>query len=462
MRAKAHITVLMAMAAVPLAGAQGAAQVAAKPAATPPAKAAAHGSARTPLVKPEESWDSLFVVHPKVGASPAAVAAGAVAHGAASETARVDEKRATPTVTHTATLAAAPTTPRHDAAHPAAQVETSSTPKQRPDLEGEASADAAMVARVHAWQAAQRDEEAERETAARLAVHTADTTMRSGATPSDPVLWSAEVVYPGDDTAGAGTATETAAGTDTGAATGVDTGATPAGAGAEIPQLGAPSGTDAGEERSVPGLMPTLRISSLKNASGRLAVPAPLYGSREILLHQNEMADRDGLDRVQDEADLLDLRRKKQLVALPVNSTMQIDERLPEDRRYTRPWTAEFLEVLSRDFFATFHQPLQVTSAVRTVEIQKKLERTNGNAAPSEGETASPHLTGEAVDIAKHGLSLTEVAWMRAYLEPLMGAGKIDVEEEFRQACFHVSVYRSYLPGADVVAARGVAGAATP
>jgi hypothetical protein len=27
-----------------------------------------------------------------------------------------------------------------------------------------------------------------------------------------------------------------------------------------------------------------------------------------------------------------------------------------------------------------------------------------------------------------------------------MRAGKIDVEEEFKQACFHVSVYRSYAP----------------
>jgi hypothetical protein len=34
---------------------------------------------------------------------------------------------------------------------------------------------------------------------------------------------------------------------------------------------------------------------------------------------------------------------------------------------------------------------------------------------------------------------------MRAYLQPLIGQGKIDVEEEFRQACFHISVYRNYV-----------------
>ena len=27
-----------------------------------------------------------------------------------------------------------------------------------------------------------------------------------------------------------------------------------------------------------------------------------------------------------------------------------------------------------------------------------------------------------------------------------MQSGKIDVEEEFQQACFHISVYRAYLP----------------
>jgi hypothetical protein len=34
---------------------------------------------------------------------------------------------------------------------------------------------------------------------------------------------------------------------------------------------------------------------------------------------------------------------------------------------------------------------------------------------------------------------------MRAYLLPLQTAGKIDVEEEFQQSCFHISVYRSYM-----------------
>jgi hypothetical protein len=200
------------------------------------------------------------------------------------------------------------------------------------------------------------------------------------------------------------------------------------------------------EEAATPVLLPELRVSSLYDSHGHLMVPPPLYGSHENLLHQNQMADLDGLNRVRDDADLLDLRHQKKLVALPENEALRVDVRLPEDRRFSRPWTAAFLNILARDHYAAFHQPLQVDSAVRTVQFQQRLTHSNGNAAPSTGDTASPHLTGQAVDIAKHGLSITEIAWMRAYLQPLIGQGKIDVEEEFQQACFHISVYRSYDP----------------
>jgi hypothetical protein len=200
------------------------------------------------------------------------------------------------------------------------------------------------------------------------------------------------------------------------------------------------------EEAATPVLLPPLRVASLYDSNGHLMVPPPLFGSHENLIHQNQMADRDGLDRVRDEADLLDLRRQHKLVALPENEALRVDDRLPEDRRFSRPWTAAFLAVLARDHYDSFHMPLQVNSAVRTVEFQRHLERSNANAAPSFGDNASPHLTGQAVDIAKHGLTITEIAWMRAYLQPLIDQGKIDVEEEFQQSCFHISVYRNYVP----------------
>jgi hypothetical protein len=201
------------------------------------------------------------------------------------------------------------------------------------------------------------------------------------------------------------------------------------------------------DESLVPSPAP-VPVAILYDRRGRVVMPPALKGSHEILVRQNEMADREGLDRVQDEQDLNRMRDARLLVPLPGVAGLQMDERLPADRRYCRPWTAQFLAVLSRAYYARFHSSLQVNSAVRTVEVQQRLLRINGNAAPAEGETASPHLTGQAVDLAKKGLTLTQIAWLRGYLMPLVQSGKVDVEEEFQQACFHISVYRSYVPQA--------------
>jgi hypothetical protein len=158
------------------------------------------------------------------------------------------------------------------------------------------------------------------------------------------------------------------------------------------------------------------------------------------------MADSEGLDRIQDDDDLNRMRALHLLVPLQSSARMVVNEELPENRRYARPWTARFAVDTARAFYARFHQPLRLNSAVRTVEYQLRLQRVNGNAAAVDGDGASPHLTGQALDFGKRGMSIAEIAWMRAYLAPLMRAGKLDVEEEFQQACFHISVYRSYMP----------------
>ncbi|WP_114209113.1 DUF5715 family protein [Acidisarcina polymorpha] len=179
---------------------------------------------------------------------------------------------------------------------------------------------------------------------------------------------------------------------------------------------------------------------------GKFPFPPPLKGSRDSLLRQNVRSQKEGLEPVQDDADLLALRRDRQLVPIPVTAALLVDGRLPVNRRYCRVWTAQFLADLSRVHYGRFHRPIQLNSAVRTVEYQRHLELINANAAPAEGEDASPHLTGATIDIAKRGLSMAEIGWIRAYLMPLQSAGKVDVEEEFYQSCFHITVYRSYHP----------------
>jgi hypothetical protein len=172
----------------------------------------------------------------------------------------------------------------------------------------------------------------------------------------------------------------------------------------------------------------------------------PLRGSRESLLRQNERDTAEGLVRIQDDEQLNAMRASRELVLLPASSTLRVNPGLPYNRRYCRPWTSRFLSDLARVHYARFHNALQVNSAVRTVAFQRALIEVNGNAAAADGDMASPHLTGAAVDIAKKGLSESEIAWMRAWLLPLQTAGKIDVEEEFYQACFHITVYSSYAP----------------
>jgi hypothetical protein len=183
------------------------------------------------------------------------------------------------------------------------------------------------------------------------------------------------------------------------------------------------------------------KIVLLQRAS--LVTVSPLRGSYESLVRQNVKSEADGLERIEDDDDLRDRITRKQLIPLPASSALAVNS-VPEDRRYCRPWTAGFLSDLAAAHAKLFHHPVEVSSAVRTVDFQKHLMRINGNAAQAEGEVASPHLTGATIDIAKHGLTRQELEWMRNFLLPLEQAGKIDVEEEFKQACFHITVYKSY------------------
>ncbi len=173
-------------------------------------------------------------------------------------------------------------------------------------------------------------------------------------------------------------------------------------------------------------------------------MPPPLKGSFESLARQNERAEADGLERILDEADLASRIEQKLLVPVPASGSLAVNANLPENHRYCRPWTANFLGDLARTHAAQFHRPIEVSSAVRTVEYQQQLMMINGNAAAAEGDIVSPHLTGGTVDVVKQGMTRQELGWMRNWLLARQLAGTIDVEEEFRQSCFHITVYRNY------------------
>jgi len=171
----------------------------------------------------------------------------------------------------------------------------------------------------------------------------------------------------------------------------------------------------------------------------------PMFkGSHEMLVKQNEIIDQMELPRIADDDELETIISNEQLVQLKESSSLRIAANLKDTRRYCKPWTRDFVEDLSQAFYEEFKKPIQVNSAVRTVQQQKKLRRHNRNAGPIEGETASTHLTGIALDISKRGLTRKQHAWVEQYFLPLKEAGLIDPIEERRQPVFHVVVFDRY------------------
>jgi hypothetical protein len=169
-----------------------------------------------------------------------------------------------------------------------------------------------------------------------------------------------------------------------------------------------------------------------------------LRGSHDSLLRQNEEIDRLKLTRINDDQQLEELELRGELVSLHNSRSLQIAPNLELNRRFCRPWTRAFLEDLSQAFYAQFHQPIQVTSAVRTVDQQARLQRSNSNAAPIDGDTASSHLAGLTVDIGKRPMSRGQRAWFDQYVFKLQQLGLVEAAEERRQACYHIMVSNRY------------------
>ncbi|PYY22474.1 MAG: hypothetical protein DMG62_13510 [Acidobacteria bacterium] len=173
-------------------------------------------------------------------------------------------------------------------------------------------------------------------------------------------------------------------------------------------------------------------------------VAPELRGSRDSLLKQNSEIDQAGLMRIEDDAQLEQLEERGVLVPIVSSEYLTVNPYLKENRRYARPWAVQFVDDISREFHQQFGRPLQVTSAVRTVEQQWHLMRFNHNAAPAEGEVASSHLAGTTVDIGKRGLTRKQHKWVANYLARMKEQDVIEPEEERRQACFHVMVSQRY------------------
>jgi hypothetical protein len=186
------------------------------------------------------------------------------------------------------------------------------------------------------------------------------------------------------------------------------------------------------------------RLSTRRSHVRRVSWNPVFRPSRDSLLRQNEEIDRLELPRIQDDAELEQLKSREELVPIVAGRTLRFDPRLDPSRRYCRPWTLDFVDDLSEAYYQQFHEQIQVNSAVRTVKGQKKLRRHNRNAAPAEGDIASSHLAGITVDLQRRGMTRQQVQWVEQYMTPLRDEGLIEPEEERHQWVFHVAVSDRY------------------
>ncbi len=197
-----------------------------------------------------------------------------------------------------------------------------------------------------------------------------------------------------------------------------------------------------------------MRASVITFAVAAILVIGPVCmsgGVRSVLVArassqsvQNEHADEYHLSRMRNVAMIRRFHAAGLLVSVPSRTRFYYLHRIPAAYRYLRPWAKTFLSRLSREFYATFHQRLRVTSLVRTVALQRRLLHRNPNAAEATGSYRSSHLTGATLDISKHFMRPQGQAWMRHVLHELARRGYVYAIEEFEEPCFHIMVYPTY------------------
>jgi hypothetical protein len=165
-----------------------------------------------------------------------------------------------------------------------------------------------------------------------------------------------------------------------------------------------------------------------------------LAPSHQSLLLQNQIITQMGLVRIGDERELSRLVDAEVLVALPSSNAVKIAPSLPANRRYVLPMVNSFLVKLASEYYAEFHQPLTVDSAVRPVTVQKWLRRHNASAAPINGDTASSHEAGCTIDLSRR-LTKQQTRWLEWRLTYYMLARQAVLVEEERN-CFHIMTVR--------------------
>jgi Family of unknown function (DUF5715) len=178
------------------------------------------------------------------------------------------------------------------------------------------------------------------------------------------------------------------------------------------------------------GVLSALCLVAFVAAHGRTAFP----GSRQSLLEQNDVTK--DLPRYADLKAMLAAVDRGELSKIDYTECLKVH--VPFNRAFLRPEALTVLNQISLTFYQRYHKPLQINSAVRTLQDQRRLRRWNRNAAAVTGQAASVHPTGYAFDLQRRGLNRAQLGYLRDILMFWRNQGLIIVEEEVKQPCFHV------------------------
>ena len=157
-----------------------------------------------------------------------------------------------------------------------------------------------------------------------------------------------------------------------------------------------------------------------------------LFPTTGSLARQDAEAERLGLKRVQNDAQLHELTADGILVTILSGSAQAVCIKRA-DYAVLLPWAVELLSKLSESEYMVFGRPLPISSATRPVIYQRRLARCNHAAAPAD---KSVHPVGIAFDVPKSRLNRAQQRWMEWKLWYWQQTGRAIVEEE--RACFHV------------------------
>ena len=180
--------------------------------------------------------------------------------------------------------------------------------------------------------------------------------------------------------------------------------------------------------RTLKTLLVLIVLSSVSRAA---KTPKLFPATHDSVAAENRRADVLGMRRYETMYEVDDAVKIGQLVPI---TGVKINDKLPKDRRYLRPEVLSFLERLNRDVGSN----LTVDSAIRPADVQRRLGRFNPNAAPFDGYRASSHERGSTFDIARRGLTRSQIRFLVTRLLYFRAIGRILVIEE--RGCYHVFV----------------------